>query len=367
MFSFSNSNTYSTTSASRAPHTPKGDAKSAKDWLLCRGFSPAIKPTPPRETAGIAFATSFRSRQTMPRVQFIRDIHDSCRASGRPAISFEFFPPRTIEGDRALLERTLPELLALKPDYCSVTYGAGGSTREKTLDIVDRIQREHALPAMAHITCVNSTREQLREVIEEAHSRGIRNLLALRGDPPPGSNFMKTEGGFEFSSELVAFIRERGGFSIGTAGFPEGHLACKAGKHADWGFLKRKVEAGADFIITQLFFDNEDFYEFHGYLTGRLGVRVPIVPGILPILSRGQTKKFVELCGAKLPKSFLARLEELGDDDAAVSAFGVEYATRQCEALLKFGVPGLHFYTLNKVHSTTQIVRALGLGKVQPA
>jgi methylenetetrahydrofolate reductase (NADPH) len=295
-------------------------------------------------------------------VLFIRDIHESCRAAGRPAVSFEFFPPRTIEGDRALLDRTLPALLALKPDYCSVTYGAGGSTREKTLGIVDRIQREHALPAMAHVTCVNSTREQLRDVIEEARSRGIRNLLALRGDPPPGTEFMKAEGGFEFSSELVAFMRELGGFSIGTAGFPEGHPACKAGKHADWRFLNAKVEAGADFIITQLFFDNEDFYEFHDYLVSQLGVHVPIIPGVLPIVSRGQTKKFVELCGAKLPKPFLTRLDELGDDDAAVTAFGIEYATRQCEALLKFGVPGLHFYTLNKTHSTTEIVRNLGLG-----
>jgi methylenetetrahydrofolate reductase (NADPH) len=295
-------------------------------------------------------------------VLFIRDIHESCRAARRPAVSFEFFPPKTIEGDRALLDRTLPALLALKPDYCSVTYGAGGSTREKTLSIVDRIQREHALTAMAHVTCVNSTREQLRDVIEEARSRGILNLLALRGDPPPGSEFLKTEGGFEFSSELVTFMRELGGFSIGTAGFPEGHLACKAGKHADWQFLKAKVDAGADFIITQLFFDNEDFYEFHDYLVRRLGVRVPIIPGMLPIVSRGQTKKFVELCGAKLPKPFLTRLDELGDDDAAVTAFGIEYATSQCEALLKFGVPGLHFYTLNKAHSTTEIVRNLGLG-----
>jgi methylenetetrahydrofolate reductase (NADH) len=295
-------------------------------------------------------------------MQFIRDIHEACRVAGRPAISFEFFPPKTAEGDRALLERTIPSLLALQPHYCSVTYGAGGSTREKTLGIVESIQRTHGLTAMAHLTCVNSTRQQLREVIEEARARGIRNLLALRGDPPPGAGeFVKTAGGFEYSRELVAFIRENGGFSIGTAGFPEGHLACKAGKYVDWQFLREKVDAGADFIITQLFFDNEDFYEFHHHLVGKLGVRVPIIPGVLPIVSRGQTKKFVELCGAKLPKAFLARLDELGDDDAAVTAFGIEYATRQCEALLKFGVPGLHFYTLNKTHSTTEIVRNLGL------
>jgi methylenetetrahydrofolate reductase (NADPH) len=174
---------------------------------------------------------------------------------------------------------------------------------------------------------------------------------------------MQTAGGFEYSRELVAFIREKGGFCIGTAGFPEGHIACKAGKYRDWEFLREKVSAGADFIITQLFFDNKDFYEFHDHLVGKLGVAVPVIPGLLPILSRSQTKKFVSMCGAKLPAPFLARLEELGDDDTAVTEFGIEYATRQCEELLRFGVPGIHFYTLNKAHSTTQIVRNLGLAK----
>lgn len=300
-------------------------------------------------------------------MQLIRDIHEACREAGRPAISFEFFPPRTAEGDRALFEQTLPALSALRPDYCSVTYGAGGSTREKTIEIVDRIQREHHLPAMMHLTCVNATREQLGDVVEEARRRGIRNLLALRGDPPDGtSDWVATEGGFQYSSQLVAFLRELGGFSIGTAGFPEGHIAQRAGKLIDWGHLREKVEAGADFIITQLFFDNEDFYRFHEHLTGRLGVKVPIIPGILPILSHGQTKKFVALCGARLPDPFLSRIEALGDDDAAVTAFGIEYATRQCEELLRFGVPGLHFYTLNKVRSTTEVVRALGLPSGSP-
>jgi len=297
-------------------------------------------------------------------MQFINDIHQACRAARRPAISFEFFPPRTEEGDRTLLEKTIPALMTLKPDYCSVTYGAGGSTREKTIGIVDRIQREHGLTAMLHLTCVNSTREQLREVAEEARARGIVNVLALRGDPPGGTGeFIKVQGGFEYSRELVAFLHELGGFCIGTAGFPEGHIACLAGKHVDWNYLREKIEAGADFVITQLFFENEDFYQFHEHLTRKLGVTVPIIPGILPILSRGQTKKFVTMCGAKLPDAFLARLDELGDDDAAVTAFGIEYATGQCQQLLEFGVPGLHFYTLNKAHSTTQIVRNLGLAR----
>lgn len=294
-------------------------------------------------------------------MQLIRDIHEATRAAGRPAVSFEFFPPKTDEGDRNLLEKTIPALMALRPDYCSVTYGAGGSTREKTLGIVDRIQREHGLTAMMHLTCVGSTKEQLRSAVEAARERGIRNILALRGDPPGGGEFVKTEGGFEFSRELVSFLRELGGFSIGTAGFPEGHIACKAGKHVDWQFLKEKVDAGADFIITQFFFDNEDFYAFHEHLTTKLGVTVPIIPGMLPILSRSQTKRFAELCGAALPSEFMARVDQLGDDDAAVTEFGIEWVTRQCEALLKFGVPGLHFYALNKAHSTTQIVRNLGL------
>jgi methylenetetrahydrofolate reductase (NADPH) len=297
-------------------------------------------------------------------MKFIRDIHEQCRAAGRPAVSFEFFPPRTEEGDRALIERTIPALMALKPDYCSVTYGAGGSTREKTIGIVDRIQREHGLTAMMHLTCVNSTRAQLGEVLADARKRGIKNILALRGDPPAGvAEWTATEGGFQYSSQLVAFIRELGGFSIGTAGFPEGHIAQSLGKIADWQFLADKISAGADFVITQLFFDNEDFYRFHEYMTQKHGVTVPIIPGMLPVLSAKQTKKFTELCGARLPDAFVERLDKLGDDDAAVVDYGIEYTTRQCEALLKFGVPGLHFYSLNKPHSTTQVVRNLGLAR----
>lgn len=295
-------------------------------------------------------------------MKFIRDIHSECRTAGRPAISFEFFPPKTEEGERALFEKTLPALREIRPDYCSVTYGAGGSTRDKTIGIVDRIQREHQLTTMMHLTCVNATRDELQSVVEEARGRGISNILALRGDPPDGNGeWVKTEGGFGYSRELVAFLRELGDFSIGTAGFPEGHIACKEGKHCDWGYLRDKIEAGADFVVTQLFFDNADYFEFRDYLTGKLGISVPLIPGVLPILSRNQTKKFVSLCGAKLPETFLARLEELGDDDAAVVKFGIEYASRQCEELLKAGAPGIHFYTLNKAHSTVQIVRNLGL------
>src|SRR5437773_1828899 len=235
-------------------------------------------------------------------MQLVRDIYAAKRAAGQPVISFEFFPPKTDEGDRTLLEKTLPALLQTKPDYCSVTYGAGGSTREKTLMIVDRIQRQHGLTAMAHLTCVGSTEEQLGSVLEEAARLGIRNILALRGDPPGGNGeFKKTEGGFEFSYELVRFIRESGDFGIGTAGFPEGHIACKEGKQVDWERLKAKIDCGADFVLTQLFFDNTDFFLFREYLTKRLGATVPICPGVIPILSGAQIKRFTTMCGARMP------------------------------------------------------------------
>lgn len=299
-------------------------------------------------------------------MQLIRDIHKQCAVERRPAISFEFFPPKTAEGDAALLERTIPELMSLKPDYCSVTYGAGGSTRDKTLMIVDRIQKEHGLTAMSHLTCVNSTKEELAAVIQQARDLGIKNILALRGDPPGGTgDFKKTEGGFEYSYELVAFLKEQGGFSIGVAGFPEGHIACKEGKQVDWQRLKHKIDQGADFVVTQLFFDNADFLEFRDYLS-KLGVTVPIIPGIIPVMSGSQIKRFTALCGAQLPDKLLRRLDALGENDEAVKQFGIDYATEQCTELLNAGVPGIHFYTLNKSASTTQIVKNLSLAP-QPA
>lgn len=294
-------------------------------------------------------------------MHLIRDIFANARGSKRPVISFEFFPTRTPEGERTLLEKTVPSLGRLKPDFCSVTYGAGGSTRERTLTIVDRIQREQGLAAMAHMTCVNATKDETADVLRQARALGIANILALRGDPPDGgTEFHKTEGGFEYSSELVRFIRELGGFSIGVAGFPEGHVACRDGKHADWQHLKHKIDQGADFVITQLFFSNRDYFEFRDYLAG-LGVTVPLVPGIIPIMSAAQIKRFVALCGAGLPAALVGELDKRGDDDEAVTQFGIEYATRQCEELLREGVPGLHFYTLNKARSTTQIVNNLNL------
>ncbi|HEU0037818.1 MAG TPA: methylenetetrahydrofolate reductase, partial [Verrucomicrobiae bacterium] len=207
-------------------------------------------------------------------MQLIPDIYSAKIAARRPVISFEFFPPRTDEGDRALLEKHIPALRQTKPDFCSVTYGAGGSTREKTLMIVDGIQKQ-GLTAVAHLTCVNHTREQVAELLEKIRALGCKNILALRGDPPGGGEFQVTPGGFEFARQLVKLIRETKSFSIGVAGFPEGHIACQQGKHADWQHLKEKVDAGADYVLTQLFFDNADFFEFRDHVAGKLGVRVP--------------------------------------------------------------------------------------------
>jgi methylenetetrahydrofolate reductase (NADPH) len=294
-------------------------------------------------------------------MRFIRDIYAAKQAARQPVISLEFFPPKTDEGDRTLLEKQIPALLAARPDYCSVTYGAGGSTREKTLMIVDRIQREHGLTALAHLTCVNHTRAEVRALLEKIRALDCKNILALRGDPPGGGEFQSTPGGFEFSAQLVKFIREQGDFSVGVAGFPEGHIANKNGKHADWLHLKEKVAAGADFVVTQLFFDNADYFEFRDYVTQKLGVNVPIVPGIVAIVSATQITKFTQMCGAKIPPALRVKLDAIGTDDAAALKFGVEYATRQCEELLRAGAPGLHFYTLNKAHSTVQVVKNLGL------
>ena len=296
----------------------------------------------------------------MPVIEYIRDIFSAARKIERPVVSFEFFPAKTDEGERTLLEGTIPALRGLNPDFCSVTYGAGGGTRDKTLAIVDRIQREQDLTTMAHLTGVNATRGQTLAVLEQARSLGIKNVLALRGDPPSGSEFAKTEHGFEYSYELVKFVRETGEFSVGVAGFPEGHVACKEGKHVDWYRLKDKIEQGADFVITQLFFRNSDYFECRDFLA-RLGVTAPIVPGILPILSTAQIKRFIALCGAGLPETLTAELERRGDDDEAVTQFGIEYATTQCEELLREGAPGLHFYTLNKSMSTTEIMNNLAL------
>ena len=295
-------------------------------------------------------------------MESISDIYAKRSPGDRPVISLEFFPTKTERGEATLFSKTRQKLMELRPDFCSVTYGAGGSTRDKTLDIVERIQSEHALTAMAHLTCVNATRESILQYLSEARARGIKNILALRGDPPAGQKtFTKTEGGFEYSYQLVQLIKELGGFSIGIAGFPEGHIACKEGREVDWRHAKYKIDCGAEFLITQVFFDNDDYFAFRDYLTQDLGVTVPLIPGILPILNTRQIKRFSDLCGARIPASLLETLEGIGDDDEAVMQFGIDFAVRQIADLIEAGVPGIHLYTLNKAHSTTAILKNLVL------
>jgi len=293
--------------------------------------------------------------------QTIREIYAARAREGKPVISFEFSPPKTDEGDRSLLEKTIPELMRLNPDFCSVTYGAGGGTREKTLMIVDRIQRVHGLPTVCHLTCVSSTAAQLQAILEQARDLGVKNILALRGDPPGGiGEYPLTPGGFEFSYQLVEYIKQMGDFCIGTAGFPEGHVACKLGPQVDWDRLKRKIDCGADFVVTQFFFDNQDYFRFRDYLTSK-GVTVPIFPGIINFQSTTQIKNFTSRCGASIPAPLLTELEAYAGDDEACAQFGIEYATKQCAELLREGAPGIHFFTLNKAKAAAQIVRNLHL------
>ena len=298
----------------------------------------------------------------LPGTRHIREIYADKAALGQPVISIELFPPKTPQGEESLYERALPRLLTAKPDFCSVTYGAGGSTHEKTLEVVDHVQRKHGVTGMAHLTCISSTREEIESYLRDAEALGIKNILALRGDPTRDeAEFVKPDNGFDYSYQLIDFIKTQGDFSIGTAGFPESHMGCSDGKHVDWRRLKTKIERGANFVLTQLFFDNADYFELRDYMVETLRVNVPITPGILPILSTDQVKRFTTLCGASLPQHLAAQLDALGDDTEAVVEFGIDFATRQCEELLRGGAPGLHLYSLNKSRASLQILRNLGL------
>jgi methylenetetrahydrofolate reductase (NADPH) len=277
-----------------------------------------------------------------------------------PTISFEFFPPKNDEAEEALFRETVPGLKLLNPAFISVTYGAGGGTRERSFRIVDRLRKQHGIEAMAHLTCVGATRADSAAILDEAQALGIENILALRGDPPKGqAEFTPTEGGFSYALDLIRFIRERGGFSIGAAGYPEGHVECPD-KYLDWDRSAQKVEAGAEFLITQLFYDADDFLAYEDYLRHKRGVQVPIVPGILPFLNAEQIKRFTRLCGSKLPGAVVRRMEALGDDES-VRRLGVEVCTDLCRRLLDHGVPGIHFYCLNRVPSCTEVLQNLGL------
>jgi methylenetetrahydrofolate reductase (NADPH) len=275
-----------------------------------------------------------------------------------PCFSFEFFPPKTDEGTANLL-KTLEELAPLEPGFVSVTYGAGGSTRDRTVELVTRIKQSTGIEAMAHLTCVGHSREELRELLQRLAAAKLDNVLPLRGDPPKGeTSFVPTEGGFRYASELVEFIREEDfNFCLGGACYPEGHPEMVS-RDDDLRHLKAKVDAGLDFLITQLFFDNAFYFDFVERAR-RAGINIPIVPGIMPITNYEQVHRFTRLCGATVPMRLGLQLERIKDQPESVVQLGVAHATVQCMELLARGVPGIHFYTLNKSPATRMIVGAL--------
>ena len=273
---------------------------------------------------------------------------------GRPVYSFEFFPPRTDEGFAALYQ-TVAELKRLDPDFVSVTWGAGGSTRRKTVEIVIRIQQDIGVTTMAHLSCIGSTPEQLGETLDRLATDGIENVLALGGDRPP--NYRPPPGAFTYANELAGFIRSRWDFCLGGACYPETHPTAPS-PEVDLANLVRKLDAGVDFLITQLFFDNADYFAFVKRAR-EAGVEVPIVPGIMPIISVASIRRITSLCGAQIPTELERALSDVEHDDALTMQVGVEWATLQCRELLARGAPGIHFYTLNKSPATRSIFQSL--------
>lgn len=273
--------------------------------------------------------------------------------------SFELFPPKTEKGHTNLLN-TIQALSELKPDFISCTYGAGGGSRDKTFDIVEYIQQKHQTVSMAHLTCVMNTRDDIRSILEDVKNRGIRNILALRGDPPADNpDWTPGEDNFKYSSELAGFIRSefQDEFGIAVAGFPEGHILCPD-RDQDADFLKMKIDAGADFVITQLFFNNQDYFDYVKRLRDReLNVRV--VPGMIPITDYKALCRFTALCGASISEEVKTIFEPLADDKEATMKAGIDFCIKQCRELLDGGAPGLHFYTLNKIQPTAQILEAV--------
>jgi methylenetetrahydrofolate reductase (NADPH) len=277
----------------------------------------------------------------------------------QPVFSFEFFPPKTEEGEHKLRE-TLGTLRELEPDFVSVTYGAGGSTRGLTLELTKWIKQDLGIEAMAHLSCVGATRDELRVVLDSLVDAGIENVLALRGDPPQSdSSWQPHPGGLRYSSELASLIVSRYPVCVGAAAFPEIHPEA-VDMASDLRFLKQKVDSGVSFLITQLFFDNEAYFRFVDEARA-VGIDVPIIPGIMPITDVGQIKRFTDMCGACIPQALLEQLESRAHCPDAVLELGVSYATLQCAELLARGAPGIHFYTLNRSPATRAILAALRL------
>ncbi len=286
-------------------------------------------------------------------------IDEIIAASDTPVFSFEFFPPKTDEGETNL-RATLDALRALEPDFVSVTYGAGGTTRDRTVELTKWIKQDLGIEAMAHLSCVGSTREELQVILDGIDAAGIENVLALRGDPPRGQiEWTPHPGGLHYSTELASLITDGYPFAVGAACFPEVHPEAPDMTH-DLRFLKEKVECGASFLITQLFFDNELYFRFVEEARA-IGIEVPIIPGIMPITDLKQIKTITGMCQASIPDALLAALEWRGDDTDAVLQLGVSYATLQCAELLARGAPGIHFYTLNRSPATRAILSTLRL------
>ncbi len=282
---------------------------------------------------------------------------------GSPVFSFEFFLPKT-EQDFAAFKTAITELKELDPSFVTLTYGAGGSAREKTVEMAGLLRNELELETAAHLTCIAHNRSEIVDILGRISGYGIENIVALRGDPPKDAALPPLERrDFRYAADLVSFIRERGGFSMAVAGYPEKHPESPSAE-SDLRHLKAKVDAGGDWVITQLFFDNRSYFDFVGRARSA-GIRCPIVPGIMPVTSFAQTKKFTAMCGARIPEEMLEALAPIQDDREAVVRYGIEYATRQCRQLLDGGAPGIHFYTLNKSHSTTVILSRL-LGVSEP-
>ncbi len=280
--------------------------------------------------------------------------------AGRCGVSIEVFPPKSADGDEGLL-RTLERLAPYQPVFISCTYGAGGTTRTRTLDWCVAIQKRFGLTATAHFTCVGADRSQIAEWLDLANEKGIANIMALRGDPPQGQpSFEPAAGGFRYARELVAFIRERRPQAgIGVAGYPEKHPEA-ADLSTDLEHLKQKVEAGADAVFTQLFYVNRSFWDFRDRYVAA-GIRVPLVPGIMPITEFGRIRRITSLCGATIPADLASRLEAAQDDAEAQFEIGVDYAVQQCRELVDSGVPGIHFYVLNRSKACEMILDALGM------
>lgn len=275
----------------------------------------------------------------------------------KPSFSFEFFPPKDSDGFDQLF-KTIDNLKTLNPAFVSVTYGAGGSTRSKTIDLVGRIKKEIGLESMAHLTCVGHNSDEILNVLGDIKKQNVDNVLALRGDPPAGEiNFTKPNNGFGYAVELVQFMCERFSFCIGVAGYPEGHPE-SSNREEDLFHLKKKVLAGASFIVTQLFFDNKYYFDFVANLRN-IGVDVPVIPGIMPIVNLKQVKRFTKMCGATVPHDLLVRLEAVQDDPESVYQIGIDHAASQCRKLLMQGAPGIHFYTLNRSRATLSVLERL--------